>query len=395
MNIVQFTKKDGTTAYRTNVYLGVDTLTGKKVQTTATARTEKLCKIKAQQAINHFIKNGRTVAREKVTFENFEDLAMSWFDSYKLTVKANSIRVVNNFLKVYILPALGKYKAEKINSILLQEIVNRWAKNANTSEIKNGMREKGKSKDYKMLLNLIRRIFDYGMQIGAVDSNPAMQVRPPKLKVRTAPKIKHFEDDELKRFLAYLDNLEPNLQNEMNRTLYRFLLASGLRISEALALNWSDIDFKQKNVNVNKVTLQAGGIQHSTKTRESTRKVTLDDDTLRMLSSWKIKQNQTSKIISLSQKIIFSDKPDKVTPYNTTSARLKAHFKKAGVPNIGFHGFRHTHATLLMNNDVNPKEIQDRLGHSDYSITMNTYSHLAESKKRDTAEKFGAILKSL
>ena len=48
-----------------------------------------------------------------------------------------------------------------------------------------------------------------------------------------------------------------------------------------------------------------------------------------------------------------------------------------------------------MNADVNPKEIQLRLGHADYSITMNTYSHLAEDKKKDTAEKFGNILKAL
>ncbi|MFZ2557243.1 MAG: site-specific integrase, partial [Lactococcus raffinolactis] len=49
----------------------------------------------------------------------------------------------------------------------------------------------------------------------------------------------------------------------------------------------------------------------------------------------------------------------------------------------------------LMNADVNPKEIQLRLGHADYSITMNTYSHLAKDKKKDTAEKFSNILKAL
>ena len=62
------------------------------------------------------------------------------------------------------------------------------------------------------------------------------------------------------------------------------------------------------------------------------------------------------------------------------------HFKNAGVPNIGFHGFRHTHASLLMNNDVNPKEIQRRLGHADYAITMNTYSHLEKSKEKRAQE---------
>ena len=123
MNIKKITKKDGTIKYRTNVYLGIDSLTGKKVQTTATATTRKMCEIKANQAISNFIKNGSTVAREKVFFDDFNALAMSWFDSYKLTVKANSIRVANNYLKVYLLPALGSYRIEKINSVLFCKVL--------------------------------------------------------------------------------------------------------------------------------------------------------------------------------------------------------------------------------------------------------------------------------
>ena len=68
MNIKQITKKDGTIVYRANIYLGVDSLTGKQVRTTATAKTRKQCEIKANQAINKFNKNGCTVAREKVVF---------------------------------------------------------------------------------------------------------------------------------------------------------------------------------------------------------------------------------------------------------------------------------------------------------------------------------------
>lgn len=81
--------------------------------------------------------------------------------------------------------------------------------------------------------------------------------------------------------------------------------------------------------------------------------------------------------------------------YASESRILINHFKRAGVPNIGFHGFRHTHASLLMNNDVNPKEIQKRLGHTKIGTTLDTYSHLAKNKKKETAEKFGSILKAL
>lgn len=396
MNIKKITKKDGTSVYRANVYLGVDSLTGKQIRTTTTAKTRKMCEIKARQAINHFIKNGSTVAREKVVFEDFGALALSWFDNYKLTVKANSIRVVNNYLKVYILPTLGSYKPEKITAMLLQGVVNEWAKNANTAKIVNGKREKGKCKDYKLLLNIIKRIFQYGVQLGTVNSNPAIQVIPPKLKARTAQKIKYFDSNELKKFLTYLDSLDQTADNLLRVTLYQFLLATGLRVGEALALNWSDIDFTDSSVSVNKTIVQTldkkERVQDGAKTKESNRVVSLDVQTLAMLKSWKKKQS--NEFLSLVDAKIFSY-DGRLYTYASEMNHLKRHFERAGVPNIGFHGFRHTHASLLMNNGVNPKEIQERLGHADYSITMNTYSHLDKDKKKDTAEKFGNILKAL
>jgi len=396
MNIKEYTKKDGTKVYRTNVYLGVDSLTGKQVRTSVTAKSRKMCETKAHQAINDFISNGSTIAREKVVFDNFEDLALSWFESYKLTVKANSIRVANNYLKSYLLPELGSYRVDRITPMLLQTIVNKWAENANTAEIVNGRREKGKCKDYKLLLNLIKRIMTYGMQLGALVDNPANQVISPKLKTRTNTKIKYLDNEELKQFLNYLDELDSTTDNQMRATLYRFLLATGLRIGEALALNWSDIDFIDKSVSVNKTIVQTVDkkerIQDSPKTVESDRIVTLDSSTISLLKEWKKCQN--SNVITLNDSLIFSCNEHTYT-YASEVLRLKTHFKRAGVPNIGFHGFRHTHASLLMNNDVNPKEIQKRLGHTKIATTLDTYSHLAKSKEKETAEKFSSILKAL
>ncbi len=136
--------------------------------------------------------------------------------------------------------------------MLFQELVNKWAQNANTAEIVNGRREKGKCKDYKLLLNFIKRILDFGMQLGAIEDNSATKVFPPKLKTRTSNKIKYFDNVELKQFLTYLDTLEPTITNQKNITLYKLLLTTGLRVGEALALSWSDINFSDKSVSITK-----------------------------------------------------------------------------------------------------------------------------------------------
>lgn len=392
MRIKEITKKDGTKVYRASVYLGVDSLTGKQVRTTATARTRKQCEIKANQAINKFNKNGRTVARERVVFENFEALATEWLENYKLTVKANTIKVAQNFFNVYIIPAFGPFKIEKITTVLIQTQVNQWARNANTAHIVNGKREKGNSKDFKLILNYVQRILDYAVQLGSLSSNPAKQVIIPKLKSRTTTKIKCFDDQELKTFLNYLDNLEATKENQRNIVLYRFLLATGLRIGEALSLSWSDIDFQEQAVRVSKTLTQAGTIQDSPKSKSSNRIVYIDNDTISLLKKWR--KAQSDGTILLSDTLAFCIHNRSYT-YAAEKKKLDKHFQKAHVPNIGFHGFRHTHASLLMNNDVNPKEIQHRLGHSDYGITMNTYSHLAKYKEKNTADRFKDILKAL
>ena len=182
----------------------------------------------------------------------------------------------------------------------------------------------------------------------------------------------------------------------MRVTLDRLLLATGLRVGESLALYWSDIDFNEQTVIINKTIVQTltgrDKIQKSAKTKESNRVVSLDSDTLSLLKNWKKVQN--NKVLSLIDTLVFSY-DNHIYTYARESQLLKNHFARACVPDIGFHGFRHTHASLLMNNGVSPKEIQERLGHADYAITMNTYSHLAKDKKKDTAEKFGNILKAL
>ena len=101
MKINEIKKKDGSTVYRANVYLGVDVITGKKVTTKVTARTKKELKTKAQQAQFDFKANGSTRYKE-VAIETYEELAISWWDSYKNTVKANTKRAQKGLLNNHV-----------------------------------------------------------------------------------------------------------------------------------------------------------------------------------------------------------------------------------------------------------------------------------------------------
>ena len=270
MNIKEYTKKDGTKVYRANVYLGVDSLTGKQVRKVITAKSEKMCNTKISRAINEFEKNGQTV--RKVSVDDFKDIAMLWFDSYKLGVKLRTVQIMQTRLNNYILPALGEYRIDKINSIILQQIVNQWMINA--SQPLNGAyhRPKGKGKDFKIYFNIVERIFKHALSLGLVKDNPCVNVIVPKVRLEsTEKKVKHLTAEQLKIFFEYIGALpKEKYTNELMTGLCRLLVASGLRIGEAVALSWSDIDFKTGSVSVSKTTLRAV-IQSTPKTDKSNR----------------------------------------------------------------------------------------------------------------------------
>lgn len=105
--------------------------------------------------------------------------------------------------------------------------------------------------------------------------------------------------------MDYLDSLQSTTANIKSTTLYKLLLATGLRICEALALSWSDIDFVNNTVSVSKTLIQySNEIQDSAKQKESNRLVSVDSETISMLKEWRKHQNYGA--ISLHDSLVFS-----------------------------------------------------------------------------------------
>ncbi|HEM4129366.1 N-terminal phage integrase SAM-like domain-containing protein [Streptococcus suis] len=155
MNIKQKTKKNGQTVYQTSLYLGVDSVTGKKVRTTITARTKKEVQLKARQKQAEFEQKGGTVYQEvKITY--FHELLDMWFDTYKLGKKENTILVFNNIKKNYILPTLGNLKLDNITTLLLQTTVNQWAIKSHQKQFSNN-KKNGVYQNYAIIFSYIKK----------------------------------------------------------------------------------------------------------------------------------------------------------------------------------------------------------------------------------------------
>ena len=387
MNITEYKKKNGATVYRASVYLGVDKLTGKKARTTVTANTKKGVKIKAREAVNAFAANGYSV-KEKPTITTYRELVALWWESYKNTIKPNSQQTMEGIVRIHILPVFGDYKLEKLTTPIIQQQVNKWADKVNKGE-------KGAYANYSFLNNINRRILQYGVTMQAIKHNPARDVIIPRKQQNKEHKVKFFSNQELKQFLDYLDNLDlSSYENFFDYVLYKTLLASGCRIGEALALEWSDIDLKKGIISISK-TLNRYQETNTPKSKAGLREVDIDTATVSLLKEYKKRQQIQAWQLGRSESIVF-------TPFTTKYAyacllrkRLQGHFKTAGVPDISFHGFRHTHATIMLYAGIEAKDLQYRLGHSNISMTLNTYVHATKEGAKKAVSIFETAISNL
>ncbi|MGT2892319.1 tyrosine-type recombinase/integrase [Streptococcus dysgalactiae] len=388
MKITEVKKKNGATVYRASVYLGVDQVTGKKVKTKVTGRTQKEVKQKAKQEKLAFQQDGFT-RFQATSIASYQELAELWWESYKHTVKPNTQDNVKKLLDNHVLPLFGVYKLDKLTTPLIQSIVNKLADKTNKGE-------PGAYLHYDKIHALNKRILQYGVTMQAIPANPARDVVLPRNTQKAKrKKVKHFENQDLKKFLDYLGGLDlSKYRNLYEATLYKFLLATGCRINEALALSWSDIDLENATISITKTLNHLGQI-NSPKSKASYRDIDIDQATITMLKAYQLRQIQEAWKLGRTETVVFSDFIHDYPSNKTLGTRLKTRFKRAGVPNIGFHGFRHTHASLLLNSGIPYKELQYRLGHSTLSMTMDIYSHLSKENAKKAVSFYETALKAL
>lgn len=381
MKIIEYKKKNGTIVYRANIYLGVDSITGKKVKTSVTGRTKKELKNNIKLAKYDFQANGETLSK-KVQVKTFKDLTDMWLVNYKLTLKPQSYNSTVSMLNKHILPYFGKMKLDKITSSDVQTFINSLSK---------------KTINYVNARSIISRILQHGVLLQLIQHNPARDVVLPRKQKKGSDKVKFIEKDDLKKFLDYIekDKLR-NYKTNFNYVLYKLLLATGLRIGEACALEWSDIDLINGTINIDKTYSKSIRRLSTTKSKSGTRLISIDQATVNMLKLYQVRQRQLfSEVGGEAPEVVFATPTRK---YQNTAIRqdaLDRRLKEIGCPRFTFHAFRHTHASLLLNAGISYKELQYRLGHATLAMTMDIYSHLSKDKEKEAVSYYEKAINSL
>ena len=182
-------------------------------------------------------------------------------------------------------------------------------------------------------------------------------------------------------------------------TLYILAVTTGLRQGEILGLKWEDVDFDAGRISVQR-TLSAAkndSTFSSPKSNKSRRSVKLATSAVEALRAHRERQlEEREKLDGLWQDyglVFISTIGTPLNRHNVFGRSFKPLLKKAGLPHtIRFHDLRHTCATLLGSKNVNPKVVQEMLGHANISHTMDIYSHVLPNMQDEAAAAIESAL---
>ena len=207
--------------------------------------------------------------------------------------------------------------------------------------------------------------------------------------------------EEQEKFLLALDG-------ERLKCAFIVEIAFGVRLGELLALRWSDINLNENTISIKQsirrtknfdddIETNTALMFSTPKTKAGIRIIPLPPSAIEELTEHRKRQNEekkTNQIIYEDNDLVFCNELGRIIdPRHFTKIFYRIR-RKAGLDNFNFHVFRHTYATRLLEVNEHPKVVQELLGHSDITLTLNTYSHVMPDIKKSAAEKIDFLFQN-
>ena len=311
---------------------------------------------------------------------------MEWYETFIAAQKSPTTSATYLYnIQNYIVPRFGALKLQSLTTIEIQ----RWI---NELSVKSPLSDRPLTpKSIRNLYMNLNAALKRAVQLDYIKKNPAANVELPKCK-QYKPEI--YNADELQALFEVAKDTEL----EIGIMLFVCL---GLRRGEAMALTWASIDFDNKLVRIDKNVVKVRRSETVTKCpkSEAGRRVIEAPDVLvdflrrERVKHWERKLKHGADYHDSDLVICQANgKPYSVDFYSHKFKRLLA---VNGLKKIRLHDLRHSHASYMLRLGVNVKAMQKRMGHSTFSTTMDTYSHVLEDMGREAADTLNAGLQSI
>ena len=363
----------GENTYRFTVSCGFDgngkqirhTMTFKVPEGTALSKAEKL----VMEAYTDF---SRKCKYSQGLDENmrFKELVEIYLREYA----KNELKEVTSYnyrrdLEIHMLPVFGNKKIKDITTPALTAFFTGMDKSSETT---------------RKLKTVMSSVFTYGVNQGYIKTNPcygALYKKDPS----KAKKVKFLDKGQCQKLMAATS------EYSTFNTIIQFLLFTGLRIGECLALRWSDISFDDNTISINHTLSFADDkwFLSVPKTQTSFRTIKLSTYSKELLLRHKREQDKLKETVGdawVHPDIVFTSAIGNYYCRSFTNKQLKKILVDNDLPALSVHALRHSNASLMINNGFDVKAISEHLGHCNTAITSDIYTHIFKEYKAKMAE---------
>ncbi|WP_456364010.1 tyrosine-type recombinase/integrase [Priestia aryabhattai] len=301
-----------------------------------------------------------------------------WLSERVHQLQKNTINVHKIYYESVIKPRLGHFKLQELSPIHIQHFINQIVYELNYSE---------------HTIHLIYRIVSGSLKratvLKLIKTNPAEGVIIPKIKYK---EMNIWTLEEANSFLEHARNTK-----RLTRCYIGFLIAilTGMRQGEILGLRWKDVDLDNNLIYIRQTLTQSGEIKAGAKNKSSLRTIHIPNSLVKNLKEHrnlirreKLRIGKNYNDLDL---VNCTQKGNPIIPRNFRKEFYNLVYKLE-LPTIRFHDLRHTHATILIQQNVNVKLISERLGHADITTTLNTYSHIIPSMQKEISDRLDNII---
>ncbi|PGK52067.1 site-specific integrase [Priestia megaterium] len=305
-----------------------------------------------------------------------EELALSWLDRMKLSVRTNTLNKYTYIIHKRLIPAWGKKRlmdvtAKDVETYYRALITDEYAPLA--------------PRTVQDIHKVFKALFNEAKKYGYLTASPLDLVRAPSSPRK---KLRYWNEEQSKMFLE-------RAEEEREYIIYVLALGTGMRQAEILGLHWEDVDFKRKSISVRQTLSRNGKVFEEVKSTAGYRGINISTSVMKALHNWKAYQENEKNLGGEEyQENDLVVTTTVGTPFHSSnvSRSWRRLLEKVDVPRIRFHDMRHTHATLLLKQGIHPKIVSERLGHANVRVTLDTYSHVLPGLQEVAADAIEEVL---
>ena len=306
------------------------------------------------------------------------DFLHNWLATFKVhEVCSRTMALYYDAERLHIAPALGDLPLGEVTPLKIQTFLYQLQAEKRLSQ-----------RTISLNKSVLVQMYDYAMELGLVDSNPARNAKLPR-------QSRKIDDGDSKVIpIAQREQLLKAAESDpILCPILTLLMLTGMRIGEALALQWKHVDFQNRTISIQqsltrelefdgegrtKKTAAALGV---TKTRCSRRVIQAPDLVLQRLREWMryLSKRKGGLEALVPEGFVFcSTRTMGMRTYSGFRASFRHFLERNGFgdQHLNLHRFRHTYASMLLEQEISPKVVQKLLGHRDISTTLGVYSHV-------------------